>query len=56
MTQQVTVERQPTTVVQTITPAPEDAPGPQPGADAEEAAALNDEAFDLMQEGDWEER
>jgi tetratricopeptide (TPR) repeat protein len=52
VTQQVTVERQ-TTSVQTITRA--SAPGPGEGLDTDEAAALNDEAFTLVQEGEWEE-
>lgn len=50
VTQQVTVERQ-----RTITEASETPPGPGGGLDVDEAAALNDEAFALMQEGEWEE-
>jgi tetratricopeptide (TPR) repeat protein len=52
VTQQVTVKRQ-TTSVQTITQA--SARGPGGGLDTDEATALNDEAFTLMQEGEWEE-
>jgi serine/threonine-protein kinase len=54
VTQEVTVEQRPTTVVQTITEAAEEAPGPQEQLSTEEAAALNDEAYGLMQDGDWE--
>ncbi len=54
VTQQVTVERQ-TTTVETITEAPETPPGPGASLDADEAAALNDEAFGLMQDGEWEQ-
>ena len=53
VTQQVTVARQPTTVVQTITVAPPETPGPSGPLDVEEAAALNDQAFALMQDGRW---
>jgi eukaryotic-like serine/threonine-protein kinase len=52
VTREVTVQR-PTTSVETVTHA-STAPGPG-GLDANEAAALNDQAFDLMQEGEWEE-
>lgn len=55
VTQQVTVARQPTTVVQTITAAPPEAPGPSGPLDVEEAAALNDQAFTLMQDGRWQD-
>jgi tRNA A-37 threonylcarbamoyl transferase component Bud32 len=55
VTQQVTVARQPTTVVQTITAAPPEAPGPSGPLDVEEAAALNDQAYALMQEGRWQD-
>jgi tetratricopeptide (TPR) repeat protein len=53
VTQQVTVERQTTTEVQTTTA--ETPAGADGGLDVDEAAALNDEAFALMQEGEWEE-
>jgi serine/threonine-protein kinase len=47
VTQEVTVEAGPTTVVQTVT---------EPTADGvEQAAELNDEAFGLMQAGLWED-
>ena len=55
VTQQVTVARQPTTVVQTITAAPPEAPAPSGPLDVEEAAALNDQAYALMQEGRWQD-
>ena len=55
VTQQVTVARQPTTVVQTITAPPPEAPGPSGPLDVEEAAALNDQAYALMQEGRWQD-
>jgi hypothetical protein len=58
VTQEVTVQDEPTTVVQTITSPPEEettAPGPGPEVSVEEAAALNDEAFGShMQRGDYE--
>jgi serine/threonine-protein kinase len=54
VTQEVTVERRPTTVVQTITEAPDEATGPQEPLGPDDAAALNDEAYGLMQEGEWE--
>jgi tetratricopeptide (TPR) repeat protein len=54
VTQEVTVQRQ-TTSVQTITQASEPPPGPGGGLDVTEAVALNDDAFALMQEGEWEE-
>jgi eukaryotic-like serine/threonine-protein kinase len=51
VTTQVTVERNETTT-QTV---PETETGSSPGElDLDEAAALNDEAFALMQAGDWE--
>jgi eukaryotic-like serine/threonine-protein kinase len=53
VTQEVTVERA-TTSVETVTQA-STAPGPDGGLDADEAAELNDQAFVLMQEGEWEE-
>ncbi len=61
VTQEVTVQDEPTTVVQTITAPPEteEAPSPEPAPESEvsveEAAALNDEAFGTyMQQGDYE--
>jgi tetratricopeptide (TPR) repeat protein len=61
VTQEVTVQDEPTTVVQTITAPPdtEEAPSPEPSPESdvsvEEAAALNDEAFgSYMQQGDYE--
>jgi hypothetical protein len=58
VTQEVTVQDEPTTVVQTITSPPEEetaAPAPGPDVSVEEAAALNDEAFgSYMQQGDYE--
>ena len=57
VTQEVTVQDEPTTVVQTVTSPPDDEqPAPQPEAEVsvEEAAALNDEAFSTyMQQGDY---
>ena len=61
ITQEVTIEGEPTTVVQTVTePPPEEEQGeeaPQPGSSdlsPSEAAALNDEAFaSHMQQGDY---
>ena len=55
VTQQVTVARQPTTVVQTITAATPETPGPSGPLDVEEAAALNDQAYALMQDGRWQD-
>lgn len=56
VTQEVTVEGRQTTVVETVNQPPDEAePGPRGGLDAEEAAALNDEAFALMQDGRWED-
>jgi tRNA A-37 threonylcarbamoyl transferase component Bud32 len=58
VTRQITVEQQPTTVVQTITDAPtetEPLPAPPGQLSVEEAAALNDQAFGLMQDGEWEQ-
>jgi eukaryotic-like serine/threonine-protein kinase len=52
VTRQVTVEREATTTVQTDTEA-ETPPGPG-GLSTDEAAALNDQAYALMQAGDWE--
>jgi tetratricopeptide (TPR) repeat protein len=52
VTRQVTVEREATTTVQTGTEA-ETLPGPG-GLSTDEAAALNDQAYALMQAGDWE--
>ena len=57
VTQEVTVQNEPTTVVQTITSPPEEEETPPPDTDVsvEEAAALNDEAFgSYMQQGDYE--
>ena len=58
VTQEVTVQDEPTTVVQTITSPPEEettAPAPGQDVSVEEAAALNDEAFGShMQQGDYE--
>jgi tetratricopeptide (TPR) repeat protein len=56
VTQEVTVEDEPTTVVQTVTSPPEEeAPPPDADLSVEEAAALNDEAFgSYMQQGDYE--
>jgi predicted Ser/Thr protein kinase len=57
VTQEVTVQDEPTTVVQTITSPPGEettAPAPGPDVSVEEAAALNDEAFgSYMQQGDY---
>jgi hypothetical protein len=54
VTQEVTVQDEPTTVVQTITSPPEEET-PAPDVSVEEAAALNDEAFgSYMREGDYE--
>jgi tetratricopeptide (TPR) repeat protein len=56
VTRQVTIEDGPTTVVQTVTEAPE--PSPAPAAEPispEQGAELNDEAFVLMQQGRWED-
>ena len=39
----------------TITTASEPPPGPGGGLDVDEAAALNDEGFTLMQEGEWDQ-
>ncbi|HXV56529.1 MAG TPA: serine/threonine-protein kinase [Gaiellaceae bacterium] len=56
VTQEVTVEGEATTVVRTVTDAPEEEPAPEPeGVSPEEAAALNDDAFRLMQQGRWED-
>jgi predicted Ser/Thr protein kinase len=55
VTQEVTVQNEATTVVQTVTSAPEEEE-PAAGADVtlEEAAALNDEAFaSYMRQGDY---
>jgi predicted Ser/Thr protein kinase len=57
VTQEVTVQNEPTTVVQTITSPPEEEETPAPETDlsVEEAAALNDEAFgSYMRQGDYE--
>jgi tetratricopeptide (TPR) repeat protein len=57
VTQEVTVQNEPTTVVQTITspPAEEETPAPETDLSVEEAAALNDEAFgSYMRQGDYE--
>ena len=57
VTQEVTVQDEPTTVVQTITSPPEEEETPPPDTDVsvEEAAALNDEAFgSYMRQGDYE--
>jgi eukaryotic-like serine/threonine-protein kinase len=54
ITRQVTVQDEPTTVVQTVTSPTEEAT-PGSSVSAEEAAALNDEAFSAyMQQGDYE--
>jgi tetratricopeptide (TPR) repeat protein len=57
VTQEVTVEGEATTVVRTVTEAPEEEPpaAEAEGVSPEEAAALNDDAYRLMQEGRWEE-
>jgi tRNA A-37 threonylcarbamoyl transferase component Bud32 len=56
VTQEVTVEGGQTTVVETVTQPPDETePGPAGGLDVEEAVALNDEAFALMQDGRWED-
>jgi tRNA A-37 threonylcarbamoyl transferase component Bud32 len=56
VTQEVTVEGRQTTVVETVTQPPDETePAPASGVDVEEATALNDEAFSLMQDGRWEE-
>jgi tRNA A-37 threonylcarbamoyl transferase component Bud32 len=53
VTQEVTVEAGPTTVVQTVT---EPTAATEPTAvSVEQAAELNDEAFGLMQDGEWAE-
>jgi eukaryotic-like serine/threonine-protein kinase len=58
VTQEVTVQGEPTTVVETVTgPPPEVTTSPPPDAEVsiEEAAALNDEAFaTYMQQGNYE--
>lgn len=51
VTERVTVERDPTTAPETVTEA---APA-SARVGVQEAAALNDEAYGLMQEGRWEE-
>jgi tetratricopeptide (TPR) repeat protein len=57
ITQEVTVEGEPTTVLRTVTEAPtEEATetAPETGLTLEEAAALNDEAFtEHMEQGDY---
>jgi len=55
VTQQVTVGGEATTVVRTVTAAPASPESSTVPLDAEEAAALNDRAFGLMQQGRWEE-
>ncbi|HXV34379.1 MAG TPA: serine/threonine-protein kinase [Gaiellaceae bacterium] len=56
VTRRVTVEEGPATVVQTVTePAAAPASGPRESLTPEEAAELNDEAFALMQQGNWED-
>jgi tetratricopeptide (TPR) repeat protein len=56
VTQEVTVQDEPTTVVQTVTSPPgEETPAAGSDVSVEEAAALNDEAFgSYMQQGDYE--
>jgi len=56
VTQEVTVQDEPTTVVQTVTSPPEEeTTAPASDVSVEEAAALNDEAFGTyMQQGDYE--
>jgi tetratricopeptide (TPR) repeat protein len=56
VTQEVTVQDEPTTVVQTVTSPPEEETAPpESEVSVEEAAALNDEAFgSYMEQGDYE--
>ena len=55
VTQEVTVQDEPTTVVQTVTTPTEEETSPDADLSVEEAAALNDEAFgSYMQQGDYE--
>ncbi|MGH3058451.1 MAG: tetratricopeptide repeat protein, partial [Gaiellaceae bacterium] len=55
VTREVTVQDEPTTVVQTVTSPTEEETSPDAGLSVEEAAALNDEAFgSYMQQGDYE--
>jgi tetratricopeptide (TPR) repeat protein len=56
VTREVTVQDEPTTVVQTVTsPTEEETTSPDADLSVEEAAALNDEAFgSYMQQGDYE--
>jgi tetratricopeptide (TPR) repeat protein len=56
VTVEVTIEGEPTTVIQEVTIAPEEPdPPPEPELSPAEAAALNDEAFTArMQQGEYE--
>jgi tetratricopeptide (TPR) repeat protein len=55
VTREVTVQDEPTTVVQTVTSPTGEETSPDAGLSVEEAAALNDEAFGShMQQGDYE--